>query len=727
MLVSGADMLNWARGLLQRIKSTATSAISGVRRFRDFFTKQKVRLSYFDEVLAVELGAINARRAKIGVEAVKKLEPKSSDDNRPATPSGKLPKPIVPDQTRDPWTKTKPPSPPSREPESSAPVTDPNAVRMRPRPIPCTAVGLALSGGGIRSAAFSLGALQALDYHRVIDRTDYLSTVSGGGYAGACMTACMSQNGGKFPFGGALDGHDNDLIGHLRNYSNYLMPRARSGLANALDAAAVLLRGLLANALIVATFILAAALLTSAAYPTWSDLSKGQFIPSVISVVPKFLAWIVNFLPGGLATMLSWVGENIGAFVQSIVDFAAGWIPTKLKAVVKWLFTPRFFFTGSLAVILSAGLVLWALLRSHSKLVERALRFKLVAWALRVSHFKDVVNDVDSGLLKRARWLLGLTILSALLDLQPIMILAVGEYYAAATTDGGALLFPAFLSPPVIVAAVAVAFFAQQLGAFLETSKLSAKGFVRFQRIIAKVALIGAGLVLPLALFAIYWLLSVFLIGIGDGPVQPTSAEAARLWKQLAIALPIMAVIMWALEANAYSLHQFYKDRLSKAFLVDPEFSPPKDPPDLLGFKLSHIRVENCPYHIINAAMNVQGSTEANRRGRNAEFFTFTPDFVGSDLTHYAVTSLKADERHMENADQRLDLGAAMAISGAAVSANMGSNTVRWLSPTLALLNVRLGYWLRNPRDRTKQSRFCAFSMVRWSFGTAYSANFTYF
>ncbi|MGA9455935.1 MAG: hypothetical protein WBV43_10735, partial [Pseudolabrys sp.] len=125
--------------------------------------------------------------------------------------------------------------------------------------------------------------------------------------------------------------------------------------------------------------------------------------------------------------------------------------------------------------------------------------------------------------------------------------------------------------------------------------------------------------------------------------------------------------------------------------------------------------------------MNVQGSTEANRRGRNAEFFTFTPDFVGSDLTHYAVTSLKADERHMENADQRLDLGAAMAISGAAVSANMGSNTVRWLSPTLALLNVRLGYWLRNPRDRTKQSRFCAFSMVRWSFGTAYSANFTYF
>ena len=35
-------------------------------------------------------------------------------------------------------------------------------------------VGLALSGGGIRSSAFCLGALQALDVWRLIDRIDYL-------------------------------------------------------------------------------------------------------------------------------------------------------------------------------------------------------------------------------------------------------------------------------------------------------------------------------------------------------------------------------------------------------------------------------------------------------------------------------------------------------------------------------------------------------------------------
>jgi hypothetical protein len=38
-----------------------------------------------------------------------------------------------------------------------------------------------------------------------------------------------------------------------------------------------------------------------------------------------------------------------------------------------------------------------------------------------------------------------------------------------------------------------------------------------------------------------------------------------------------------------------------------------------------------------------------------------------------------------------------MAISGAAASSNMGDQSVRMLAPTLALLNVRLGYWLPNP------------------------------
>ncbi|WPP00811.1 patatin-like phospholipase family protein [Pseudomonas sp. HR96] len=56
--------------------------------------------------------------------------------------------------------------------------------------------GLALSGGGIRSATFCLGVLQALartgrsDKERILlERFDYLSTVSGGGYIGAFFSS----------------------------------------------------------------------------------------------------------------------------------------------------------------------------------------------------------------------------------------------------------------------------------------------------------------------------------------------------------------------------------------------------------------------------------------------------------------------------------------------------------------------------------------------------------
>ena len=65
-------------------------------------------------------------------------------------------------------------------------------------------VGLALSGGGVRSAAFCLGALQSLHLSAALDRIDYLSTVSGGGYIGASLSGAMTVSGGEFPFSNEL-------------------------------------------------------------------------------------------------------------------------------------------------------------------------------------------------------------------------------------------------------------------------------------------------------------------------------------------------------------------------------------------------------------------------------------------------------------------------------------------------------------------------------------------
>ncbi|MBA3343439.1 MAG: patatin-like phospholipase family protein [Gemmatimonadaceae bacterium] len=55
-------------------------------------------------------------------------------------------------------------------------------------------IGLAMSGGGIRSATTSLGILQALARMRILPMVDFVSTVSGGGYIGACLSSLLSWN-----------------------------------------------------------------------------------------------------------------------------------------------------------------------------------------------------------------------------------------------------------------------------------------------------------------------------------------------------------------------------------------------------------------------------------------------------------------------------------------------------------------------------------------------------
>jgi Patatin-like phospholipase len=52
---------------------------------------------------------------------------------------------------------------------------------------------LCLSGGGIRSAAFSLGVLQVLAYRGLLTQFHYLSTVSGGGYIGGWLSRWIAD------------------------------------------------------------------------------------------------------------------------------------------------------------------------------------------------------------------------------------------------------------------------------------------------------------------------------------------------------------------------------------------------------------------------------------------------------------------------------------------------------------------------------------------------------
>ncbi len=134
---------------------------------------------------------------------------------------------------------------------------------MRPKP-GSNVVGLALSGGGIRSAAFCLGAMQALDTRGLIEKIDYLSSVSGGGYIGTSMTAAMSTGTtGKFPFASELRTGEVPGVQHIRDHSNYLFPQ---GPLNIFSNIAVYLRGILANVVLLLPWLLLAA-----AFTIWSN------------------------------------------------------------------------------------------------------------------------------------------------------------------------------------------------------------------------------------------------------------------------------------------------------------------------------------------------------------------------------------------------------------------------------------------------------------------------
>lgn len=99
-------------------------------------------------------------------------------------------------------------------------------------------VGLAFSGGGIRSATFNLGVIQGLARERFLTQIDYLSTVSGGGYIGGWLTAwikrdgcanvqdSLERNAEQPPSGQGWRYLEPDPVRFLRNFSNYLAPRA---------------------------------------------------------------------------------------------------------------------------------------------------------------------------------------------------------------------------------------------------------------------------------------------------------------------------------------------------------------------------------------------------------------------------------------------------------------------------------------------------------------------
>ena len=155
--------------------------------------------------------------------------------------------------------------------------------------------------------------------------------------------------------------------------------------------------------------------------------------------------------------------------------------------------------------------------------------------------------------------------------------------------------------------------------------------------------------------------------------------------------LGILFLYWLTVDINQTAAHSFYRDRLSKAYLFQRSRSGNIEHND--SQKLSNLNAEGsqAPYHLINVALNLQGSPDPSLRGRVSDFFIFSKRYTGCERIGFLST------KQMESYDHNLDLGTAMAISGAAASPNAGVATLKSLVFILTLLNIRLGYWIPNP------------------------------
>jgi hypothetical protein len=517
--------------------------------------------------------------------------------------------------------------------------------------------GITCSGGGIRSASFCLGVLQGLQSKKTLDRMDYLSTVSGGGYIGTTLTIGMSSHG-EFPFG-RLDQESRETpeVRHLRDNSRYLM---QNGLPSVITAIAIYLRGIMMNVLVMLPILLCAAAFLLLLNPDTKELVTNRFL------------WL------DLTGMLG---------------------QTRLP------------FTILILLILTGLLILYAVWVSLSpiKPIEQRQRGAKIAGIILVLAILAVLIEIHAALLR-------LTFESQNLIKAPsVAVPGTGKFFEFVFNNAKA--FVLYVSPFVLL----VLPFLKGLISKATTGESASWGdFAR--KLASRVILLFAASVVPLLLWLAmmqlaYWGTEIAQCpGIGGGldcdrkdimragwPHAPAFLqwyfEKTAYWRGAFLSFAIAAAalfLFWPiLSVNSNSLHQLYRDRLGQAFLIKRKTNGTvKDEIDYADdFKLSKIDAQRAPYHLINTALNVPGSKFANRRGRNADFFVFSQRYIGSEATGYVET------RAAEVTVDGLNIGTAMAISGAAAAPNMGMASIRPLSPTIALLNVRLGRWIRHPLD----------------------------
>jgi len=597
-------------------------------------------------------------------------------------------------------------------------------------------VGLALSGGGIRSATFSLGIIQGLAKHGLLRHVDYLSTVSGGGFIGSWLSALLNDpkhgtDEDNFPLRYSEGSKEPPALTHLRNSSNYLSP---GGLLTKLRLPNLMLRGIILNLFIFLPYIMLAVFLTEIAYeigPHWNQLPK---LIGPLLLVFLVMALVFPFILRSARGLFNWRRRNAFELWLTVPLLVA----LLITLMIPFLGLTRF------AIESSAGQFLaWYKYLAPGDILRGAgITFGVIALLMLAGKASRNVHRLAGKLLL---WFLGL--------LGPAIIFAI--YLALCLWQIDSPFLPANpatgLNQAVSCNQPCIGIDEQQANperAAKNSAVALKKQFLMLDdgpQTVDELINTLAGRTLTFTDDAIVECQSPFdcevefgkdiwnydrrvwvirndpgnnetcppydrdnwgynVVADGCTYITRASANSFRiedsrlnvfgsfediLFFVLFVLLLILNRLM--LDINITSMHGFYRDRLSKAFLFKVDENDELHPADKLT--LSELNAEGtvAPYHLLNVTMNLQGCSAPDLRGRESSFFIFSHRYVGSDRTGYVETT------EMEQYSRHLTLGSAMAISGAAAAPNMGITTNRPLVFIMTLLNIRLGYWLPNP------------------------------
>lgn len=606
--------------------------------------------------------------------------------------------------------RTLPPSGSSmRERNSRNPFVAPLNVGSAGK-LPRDTVGLALSGGGIRSATFCLGVLQGLAALRKLRKVDFISTASGGGYIASFVGRLFHrrlvtvQNNPAVAVEQVLRDTGSAPLRWLRTQADYIGAGPRDDRQNA----AVYLRNLLTMHAILGIFLMA----VFGLFRGMGDwLTTRGFLPELpIAGLPPAWASPWWFIPFGIL-FLGIIPLGLGYWAAPRNGRDEAYNPTTLAAGIGLLlFITWGFATGGPHGALVIGLltVMLALFwvefaRYGSKLPQKVLGPD--AHSLPES---QVIRNRVTRALGECLAMFGLITAFLLVDLLSRYISANSNgreqlqhlWSGIASLVGGLYAATAFVTPWVQKLTTGPA--EKTKSSFLPSPKV----------------LLSTGAVLAL-------IMHILALDTASHSLFDRTVHGGWIVTASAFLFSACVARGYAFINNS-SLHATYSARLARTFLgasnperihhsaqdisEDVKLSHPEDD---MPFSEYQPEQQGGPLHLINTCLNetIDYASLRDVRGRRGLSLACGPCGVSLGRGMHALwdlqnrTSLRPIKGRVYEFDafrtaddgplpvERLTLGAWTAISGAAFTTGAGKSGSAAISLLAGLTNIRLGYW----------------------------------